>query len=169
MGIDLLRLEMDTLWGQGRFGRHRTHLAVVLAAAADGEEMRFGPGVSEQLRAACAKLANSLFDCAEVLEQFQPCELGGGPSYLVSNPIEPPLPPGLQIIRSHQRSEQTLPTSLEPWWTEEEWRELLAARLGPWAMGLLDDQIVSICHTPVAGAKAAEAGIWTHPEFRRRG
>ena len=36
-------------------------------------------------------------------------------------------------------------------------------------MALEDRSVVSICHTPVANARAAEAGTWTRAEFRGRG
>lgn len=36
-------------------------------------------------------------------------------------------------------------------------------------MALHRERVISICHMPVSNAAAAEAGTWTHPEFRGRG
>ncbi len=55
------------------------------------------------------------------------------------------------------------------WGDEKEWADLLAGRLGPWAMGLNSDRVVSICFTPVASSFGAEAGLWTHSEARGHG
>ncbi|WP_344568249.1 GNAT family N-acetyltransferase [Streptomyces axinellae] len=54
-------------------------------------------------------------------------------------------------------------------WSPSEWRDLLAGRLGPWAVAYEKGQIVAVCHTPVASAHGAEAGVWTRPGFRGRG
>jgi RimJ/RimL family protein N-acetyltransferase len=57
----------------------------------------------------------------------------------------------------------------EPWWEPDEWENLMDGRLGPWAIGLKIEQVVAVCHTPVASTSAAEAGVWTHPEHRGQG
>jgi RimJ/RimL family protein N-acetyltransferase len=55
-------------------------------------------------------------------------------------------------------------------WEPVEWDELLDGRLGPWAMAIDGERVVSICHTPVAmTAASAECGVWTDPQFRARG
>lgn len=55
-------------------------------------------------------------------------------------------------------------------WEPVEWDELLDGRLGPWAMVVEGEQVLSICHTPVGmTAQAAEAGVRTEPQFRGRG
>ena len=55
-------------------------------------------------------------------------------------------------------------------WHPIEWTELLAGKLGPVAIATVDDRVASICHTPgLPTAFAAEAGVWTHPDFRGRG
>src|SRR5262249_34490237 len=36
-------------------------------------------------------------------------------------------------------------------------------------MAMHGERVISICHTPVANASAADAGVWTHPEFRGHG
>jgi len=54
-------------------------------------------------------------------------------------------------------------------WGADEWQNLLDGRLGPWVMASHGERVISICHTPVANASAAEAGVWTHPDFRGGG
>lgn len=56
-------------------------------------------------------------------------------------------------------------------WEPEDWDDLLDNKLhGPWAMAIVGDRVVSICHTPIAmNAEAAECGAWTDLEFRGRG
>jgi RimJ/RimL family protein N-acetyltransferase len=55
-------------------------------------------------------------------------------------------------------------------WHPAEWNELLDGCLGPWTMAVEGNRIVSICHTPSPLTdRKAECGVWTAPEFRRRG
>jgi Acetyltransferase (GNAT) domain len=54
-------------------------------------------------------------------------------------------------------------------WGSDEWQDLLDRHLGPWVMARHDQRIISICHTPVSNSRAAEAGVWTHPDFRGQG
>lgn len=56
-------------------------------------------------------------------------------------------------------------------WEADEWGDLLDNSLhGPWAMAVVGDRVVSICHTPrPMSPDAAECGTWTDPEFRGRG
>jgi len=54
-------------------------------------------------------------------------------------------------------------------WNEDEWADLLRGRLGPWTMAVVNEAVVSVCHTPaLVTADAAECGVWTHPDFRGR-
>lgn len=55
-------------------------------------------------------------------------------------------------------------------WGHDEWDELLDGALGPWAMAVVDGKVISICHTPGRmNERAAECGVWTHPDYRGRG
>ncbi|HVM33932.1 MAG TPA: GNAT family N-acetyltransferase [Actinomycetota bacterium] len=36
-------------------------------------------------------------------------------------------------------------------------------------MATSDRRIIAICHTPESSDQGAEAGVWTHPDFRGRG
>lgn len=52
-------------------------------------------------------------------------------------------------------------------WDDDEWPALINNRLGIWAMAVLPSgRVICICHTPAFNAQAAEAGIWTDPEYR---
>ncbi|QEU96478.1 GNAT family N-acetyltransferase [Streptomyces kanamyceticus] len=54
-------------------------------------------------------------------------------------------------------------------WQPGEWAELIAGAAGEWVMAVRDGEPVSICHTPAANTRAAEAGIWTRADHRGRG
>jgi RimJ/RimL family protein N-acetyltransferase len=55
-------------------------------------------------------------------------------------------------------------------WQPVEWDELLDGKLGPWAIAVDGGRVSSICHTPrPMTERAAECGVWSHPEFRGRG
>lgn len=52
-------------------------------------------------------------------------------------------------------------------WDDDEWPALITNRLGLWAMAVLPSgRVICVCHTPAFNAQAAEAGIWTDPEYR---
>ena len=53
-------------------------------------------------------------------------------------------------------------------WGADEWQDLLDGRLGVWVMAMHGERVIWIC-TPVANASAADAGVWTHPDFRGQG
>ena len=75
-----------------------------------------------------------------------------------------------RIERSDAPSGETLRDRNPGNWHAVEWDELLDGRLGPWAIAVEDEQVVSICHTARRmTARAAECGVWTRPGFRGRG
>ncbi|KUF18248.1 GNAT family N-acetyltransferase [Streptomyces silvensis] len=53
-------------------------------------------------------------------------------------------------------------------WEPGEWDELTRGVLGEWAMAVHGGGPVSICFSPARNDRAAEAGIWTRPDFRGR-
>lgn len=78
------------------------------------------------------------------------------------------LPVALDVVfeRDHERLASANPGN----WHPVEWQELLDGRLGPFAIATVDGRVASICHTPgPLTPRTAEAGVWTHPEFRGRG
>jgi RimJ/RimL family protein N-acetyltransferase len=97
-----------------------------------------------------------------------PLSLAAGPYYV----IEPPVRAETRAVIA--RSDASPTEQLRPLnpgnWERDEWEELLDGALGPWAMAVVDQRVVSIGHTPRRmTARAAECGVWTHPDYRGRG
>ncbi|MBV9601942.1 MAG: SET domain-containing protein-lysine N-methyltransferase [Chloroflexi bacterium] len=74
-----------------------------------------------------------------------------------------------ELIRSDSGDPARLRAANPGNWGADEWHDLLDSRLGPWVMAMHGERVISICHTPVANTSAAEAGVWTHPDFRGHG
>jgi hypothetical protein len=180
----LLTLEIDAIYGllPGPDGRptivgDETVRAVwawsprarVLAVAAGvGDPGRFGgsdqeytPGLPPD---ALVRLAASLDGPAVSVE--------GGPCFVF--PVLPerltvPEPVPLPIVVSSPEGRQAARRLIRPGnWQPGEWGELVDGRMGEWAMAVHDEEPVSICFSPASNAVAAEAGIWTRPDFRGR-
>jgi hypothetical protein len=92
---------------------------------------------------------------------------GSGPSYLIEEDVS--FPATALLARSGAKNLDHLRAANPGNWGDDEWQDLLAGRLGAWVMARYANRVISICHTPVSSARAAEAGVWTHPEFRGRG
>lgn len=76
----------------------------------------------------------------------------------------------VRVVRSDASDASPLREANPGNWGDGEWSELLAGELGPWAIALAGDRVVSICHTPRRMTdRAAECGVWTHPDARGRG
>ncbi len=150
---ELLEREIELLWGTDDLGRHEAPpMAAVATPSAD-------PVAADDVP-------------AELLERAP-----GGPvvrsclSYLLQIPaVSPEARPGTRLVTSTARGPGRL-GELRPqaWWTASEWDDLLTGRLGPWAVLADDDRVLALCHTPRLRRRAAEAGVWTHPDHRRRG
>jgi ribosomal protein S18 acetylase RimI-like enzyme len=97
-----------------------------------------------------------------------PLSLNASLYYVVESPLRVEI--RTCIVRSDSSEAQSL-TNLNPGnWAKGEWQELVDGDLGPWAMALVDGRVVSICHTPrPMSDRAAECGVWTHPDYRGRG
>jgi RimJ/RimL family protein N-acetyltransferase len=54
-------------------------------------------------------------------------------------------------------------------WEADEWHELIDGKLGDWAMCVVNGTPVSLCHSSRIADAGVEAGVWTHPDHRRRG
>ena len=97
-----------------------------------------------------------------------PLGVSVSPYFLVAPPL-----PGTRtahILRSDTAPDAGLRRLNPGGWEPDEWDDLLAGTLGPWAMALAGGRVVSICHTPVVmTARAAESGVWTHPDSTARG
>lgn len=155
----LLQLEINTLWDT------RMPHDLVIGIAEDGYALRFGPRVSDVLAGkvrAAMDGSNVLDRCRAVLVgEFGEVAMSSGPSYLI--------PAGV-TFESTETIVQSGSDLINPGnWEDDEWLDLIEGRLGPWAMAVRGSQVLAICHTPVASADAAEAGVWTHPDFRGQG
>jgi RimJ/RimL family protein N-acetyltransferase len=97
-----------------------------------------------------------------------PLSVEAGPTYLIEPDVRFEM--RTHIARSDTSSGERL-RHLNPGnWEHDEWDELLDGALGPWAMAVVDGRVVSICHTPGRMTeRAAECGVWTHPDYRGRG
>jgi RimJ/RimL family protein N-acetyltransferase len=101
-----------------------------------------------------------------ILDRFAPLldlEYFAGPVYLI--------PPDLALDSTHIEPDLARLADANPGnWHPIEWRELLDGTLGPVAIAVVDDRVASICHTPGPLTYfTAEAGVWTHADFRGRG
>ena len=56
-----------------------------------------------------------------------------------------------------------------PEWEPAEWADLLAGRLGPWAVLSRNDEVASLCHSARLTSAGAEAGVFTAEGHRGRG
>lgn len=85
-------------------------------------------------------------------------------------PAEPLAAPEAPIVRSDQAWPTWLRGANPGGWHPVEWNELLDGHLGPWAMVVVGERVVSIAHTPVPLThEVAECGVWTAPGSRGRG
>jgi hypothetical protein len=105
----------------------------------------------------CAALEDALDGALSVAAR-------SGPSYQVEDSVA--FPATARLVRSDASQVDELRGANPGNWAADEWQDLLAGRLGPWVMATHDSRVISICHTPVFNARAAEAGVWTHPECR---
>ena len=178
---DLLQIEMETLWGEDAYGRFKQRPHVVILAASTHGGIYVSEGFSQDLTRRLRELTRcesmtrapsqpppSLERWRELLGSLGAVEQTSGPSYLIAGGTQYPC--SATILRSDQHPHDPL-RDLRPsrWWESDEWDDLLQGRLGPWAIMLEDRKIISICHTPRASGRGAEAGVWTHPDYRGRG
>ncbi len=178
--LELLEFAAETGMDESR--RLRGVCGVTIAATSEGQVLFVGSEVPETLgpplvaaivrspRASAPDIEPSaLAVCREILESCcTPLSLHAGPYYL----IEPVV--GIEARAYMTRSDTHLGARLQLFnpgnWGAGEWDELLEGTLGPWAMAVVDGKVVSICHTPrPMTGRAAECGVWTHPDYRRRG
>ena len=108
-------------------------------------------------------------ECAALLERtVGPLRIESGPIFAIPPDVCAPVV-GARIVTSASLPGVALHDRRPRNWDVDEWHDLIAARLGPWAMALSDDAVVSICHTPrPITPHAAECGVWTHPVHRGR-
>src|SRR5690348_2203620 len=177
--LELLDIQVDMLWAS------RAGPELVIICARDGVRVRIGPQVALEVARTMSAQIEEDAPCVEdvaappaqmerlrsVLEDALGAAVrlapGSGPTYLIE--------PGVsfrtmaELIRSDTADPAQLRAANPGSWGADEWQELLDGRLGPWVMARHTGRVSSICHTPVADAIAADAGVWTHPDFRGQG
>ncbi|MGW6459910.1 GNAT family N-acetyltransferase [Streptomyces sp. NPDC055078] len=122
----------------------------------DGMEQEYSAG---RLPDALHRLVASLDDRTVSVE--------GGPCFVFPDRLAVPDPAPLPVIPSGADGRSTAQHLIRPDnWQPDEWNELINGRMGEWAMAVHGREPVSICFTPASNATAAEAGIWTRPDFR---
>jgi RimJ/RimL family protein N-acetyltransferase len=190
--LDLLRLEIATLWESDARGRltvtrepeARRALDVVVATCVDGRLVAFSDRVPErlaqELRAAIdrappendpAVAPRWLERCERLLREAAgaPISVSCGPSYVVEPDAVFPAPVETRGWRDPGGRDLAGRNPPEANWPADEWAQLIRGDLGPWAMALDGEDVVAICHCARLTDEAAEAGVWTHPAHRRQG
>ncbi len=162
--------------------RLRGACGVTIASTSDGQVLFVGSEIPETLVPALVDAVDTsprapapdieplaLVVCREILESScAPLSLDAGPYFLIEDDVR--IEPRAYIARSDTRLGERLRPFNPGNWGAGEWDELLDGTLGPWAMAVVDGKVVSICHTPRRTTeRAAECGVWTHPDYRRRG
>ena len=146
------------------------HLLFVGDAVPDALVARLIDAVERSPRAAAPDLEPPvLAACCAILEPAcGPIAVRAGPYYVFGPDVR--AHELATVVRSDCGDADLLRARNPGNWAAREWSDLLDGALGPWAMALHDGQVVSICHTPrPLTERAAECGVWTHPEFRGRG
>ncbi len=178
--LELLELQAEMALDDRR--RLAGVCGVTIAAASEGQRLFVGSEVPDTLVPAVVDAVAeaprasapdreppALAACRAILAPAcAPLSLTAGPYHL----FEPHLrvETRTRIVRSDTSLDERL-RHLNPGnWGHDEWDELLDGALGPWAMAVVDGRVVSICHTPrPMTERAAECGVWTHPDSRGRG
>ena len=188
--VELLRLEIDTLWTSDERGRlvearredRRQAPHLVVAAGGDGCVVAVGQHVPDAVAAAVEaavaagpppedreERTSSIDECERLLaEAVGGVVVSSGPGYVI--------PPGTRFessARVRTSADPDVPALHDPppvWgWTSVEWDRLLEGRLAPWAMAFVDGRVASLCHSARFTDRGAEAGLWTDPPFRGQG
>ncbi|HVX45453.1 MAG TPA: GNAT family N-acetyltransferase [Mycobacteriales bacterium] len=168
---ELLLAEAEMFWGFSATGRMRPGgPALVLAVSGDDTTLLFGADVAGDAAARIRRLveesgAQALGRCASLLDRTG--LISGGPSYLIPPAVA--FASDAEVVGSDDPGRDRLRGANPGNWERQEWRDLLDGALGPWAMTVHEGRVTSICHTPAWSEVAADAGVWTDPEFRGRG
>jgi hypothetical protein len=179
--LDLLRLEIETLWvlgDDGRLVRNRTDDGrpvplLAIGACHEGLCWTVGRDVPDDIAVALTATLEATAAGDEVgwrpdserelldrLSAFRP--LGPawlGPSYVVPAPL--PAPRGLDL-RSSATDDVAGLRGLMP----EKDRRIL---IEPWVVAMVDGQVAAVCETSRSAPTSVEAGVWTYEPYRRRG
>jgi RimJ/RimL family protein N-acetyltransferase len=178
--VDLLEAEIEIIWGPGR-RPHEAPPSVVIGDAGDAMIVMARDDLDASVREALRTIASrqrSPLAARSVHEALQqalgPLDATVGPSYDCSSPAEQPDPVTGRLIRFDQLDRGELAgLHRAVTWEAEEWDDLLAGRIGPWAM-VIDrdgdgDRVLSLCHSARFAATGFEAGTWTTDGARGKG
>lgn len=89
-------------------------------------------------------------------------------SYLVDRrPATPTVPPGYELRTAD--ADGWLAGRRPPEWEADEWADLLAGRLWPWAIVSDTEGVASLCHSARLTTAGAEAGVYTSAAHRGHG
>lgn len=175
--IDLLDAEIEIIWGPGR-RPHEAPPSVVIGDAGDRMIIKVRDDLDSSVISAIEQIAaeqqmpQAARSIQDVLHRsLGPLEATVGPSYDCSEPAPQPDPAAGRLIRSDTAGEAELAGLQRPvTWEQDDWGDLLAGRIGPWAM-VIDEQgrVLSLCHSARYAPTGFEAGTWTTEEARGRG
>jgi len=182
--VELLALELETLWATDERGRLCGAVnpwpQLAIAVGRDGRTVALGSDVpdrlADELRVAAqarpwdepaGEPPRGLGECARLLAGMGAVAIASGPSFVVPADMWSGVDPELR--RSSGADDDLIPLRDARWWKSDDWRDLLAGRLGPWAMTVEAGRVTALCHASRMSARAVEAGVWTHPDFRGHG
>lgn len=179
--VELLRIEIATIWGADARGRIGGPHYLAIGAAAGGLVAAVARTLPDRLAAELHRVVaddevtptpgqapTSLGRCRDLLTSaLGEVEVSSGPSYRIPPDLAYDSP--TTIVHSTGPDVDLLRAANPGNWKAAEWQDLLDGKLGPWTMAVDGQQVVAICHTPAASEYAAEAGTWTDPGFRGRG
>lgn len=182
--VEVLALELETLWAtddRDRLcGSVHPWPRLAIAVGIDGRTVAIGSDVpddlADQLRVAARAGAwdeaageppSGLDECVRLLGAMGPVTVASGPSFVVPAGTKSAFLPAPR--RSSGSDDDLIPLRPVDSWESDEWRDLLAGELGPWAMSVEGGRVTALCHTSRLTARAVEAGVWTHLAFRGHG
>lgn len=181
---DLLALEVDVIHGlaPGRAGEcarvRDPSVRAVWSWSPGARLLALGPDVDDQGAVDGAAQPYAPGETPSVLTYIaaslrapgEPVGVQGGPCFTFPDRLAAHRPVPLPLLVSDVEGRCAARKLRRPGnWQPGEWAGLIAGGAGEWAMAVCDDEPVSICHTPAANARAAEAGIWTRADHRGRG
>jgi len=188
--LELLEIEIETLWqkdDRGRviydLGANRFAPHLVIAVSNAGWRLTLGSEVSDELADELQAMASAepptsdpgaqpavIARCEQPLrDSLGPVELSCSLSYVIPPGTSFPATTEIQTSEQHEADLLLNQDVARLSWPEDEWRQLISGELGPWAIAVIDRRVVSICHSARLTDRAAEAGVWTDPDFRGRG
>lgn len=174
--VDLLATEIDVIWGLDSRGREEPpSLVLGDAGSANVVSARNDLPATVTDRVGDIVTENGLPKAARLVQQALTDAIGEveetvGPSYDCDDPAPQPDPARGRLLTSTTTDVAELDAVHNPGtWATDEWQRLLSGEVGPWAMLVEADRVLSMCHSARIAAGGVEAGIWTDPDARGEG